>query len=175
MLPKDLLFPSQNLFQSAPLLRHQPPVPGQPVPPLSNPLGLLAEASGAAKFVNESQQPENYANNVQHLLHQSLQNDGPLDSNIAALGFPAEAVITGLGSLSEVSVPKVSESASHYQPLPTVRDLDFELDPLGLCLLSEQQVQPFFAAFFNHLHPLIAILDPNIHVSTQITPENAVC
>lgn len=134
--------------------------PLRTIPSISNPLGLLAEASGAARNV-----PDSAAGGMHDFIRHMLQSDqNALDPVVTALGLGSEEVTQSLSALTQINIPKVSESPSLSAPMKTIRDVDPELDPLSLALLTEEQVDLFWRTFFSNLHPLIAILDPSIHV-----------
>ena len=46
------------------------------------------------------------------------------------------------------------------------RDLGPEFDPVSQALLTQKEVHVFFSSFFTKLHPLLPVLDPELH-----TPE----
>mgnify|MGYP001572669294 FL=1 len=161
---------------------------------ISNPLGLLAEASEAVRGVHRAsdssatvvrEPPPLHARPVTEMLSGSA-----IDSRISSLNIPWEDLAEGLLKVTGETDSTPMRSVCFFRPraYSAKRDLNPEWDPLEIGLLTDQQSTVFFREyvalsldvalhfvcshnsfryrFWTQLHPFTTVLDPLIHVIT---------
>ncbi|KAI5481613.1 hypothetical protein MNV49_002839 [Pseudohyphozyma bogoriensis] len=160
------------------------PRPG-PSAAISNPLGLLAEASEAVRpsplFKSGFLSADSPYGSPEH--HQKktkvtdMLNTGPLDSRVANLGLSWDSVNKGLKAITADPSSKLAETEMDFfrpKTNPAVRgDVGPEYDPIDLALITPEEVQTFFRVFYAHLHPLISALDQTLHTPEFIRSRSA--
>lgn len=147
---------------------------------VSNPLGLLAETSAAESATTAAKSSNAAMPSLQSTKETTIcrfpPNSNTLmdailsqnhDARLGSLGLNKETVKRRLDLITSsgpIDLPVVSASR---KIVPTYRDDQIAEDPVEMGLLSDVEVYQFFHTFFEHLHPLIAILDPHLHVSNM--------
>lgn len=145
---------------------------------ITNPLGLLAEASCAL--------PSSSSLRIDQTMLEMLSEGAEVDPRIARLGLSTSdlsASLLAITSSSETRTLGIGDFDFFRTPLvSTHRDIGPSLDPLDLALLTEEEAYGFFETcafqlsdlaqslmlavrrFFANMHPLVSVLDPAIHV-----------
>ncbi|KAM0747196.1 hypothetical protein T439DRAFT_328958 [Meredithblackwellia eburnea MCA 4105] len=143
--------------------------------PVSNPLGLLAEASTAAGAGSPSP-PRSPAQafiieeDPLRFLEGLLQ--GPVDSNLSQFQLPDKIVLEGLNSSFQGGS---NEDVVYFKSRisRTIRDIGEKYDPILQALVTEEEARQFFQYFMDNVHKLIATMDAQIHTFEFVRSRSA--
>ncbi|KAM0753803.1 hypothetical protein T439DRAFT_322691 [Meredithblackwellia eburnea MCA 4105] len=142
------------------------------LPPATNPLGLLAEASSsAAAALVLAPPPSSHELPGKINLNQSLTSlegllQGPVDPALSNIPIPTETLLRGLSeSIAGCTGKGKERHAEYFRPriCSTIRDIGPAFDPMSLALVTEEEAAEFIEYFFRHVHHFVATLDPNLH------------
>ncbi|KAK9852673.1 hypothetical protein MYU51_007803 [Penicillium brevicompactum] len=155
--------------------------------PVSNPLALLADASGALEpleptpvsFITSSSfhdvpsttsRPTS-ASNRPSLSREVLHRPGYVSLGLTLNKTTLEAGIDAL-----IHNAECPETYSNYFKTPSQlprRDIGPDVDPVDLGLVTMDEANFLFPIYFNRLHPVNGILDPMLHTPRFVRPRSA--
>ncbi|GFZ43058.1 hypothetical protein JCM24511_00776 [Saitozyma sp. JCM 24511] len=147
---------------------------------LANPVRLLAEAaeeasSGSGGYGEQmgAIRPSSHRPPVlppQYMLPDtmaSLLHEGSVDPRIAGLSLDLDFLAQGLQALVAPTARQSlsAEDKAFFKPPKKMvkRDLGADCDPIDLALITETEANAFFDIYFQRLHPLLSVLDPELH------------
>lgn len=147
---------------------------------LANPVRLLAEAaeeasSGTGGYGEQmgAIRPSSERPPVlppQYMLPDtmaSLLHEGSVDPRIAGLSLDLDFLAQGLQALVAPTARQSlsAEDKAFFKPPKKMvkRDLGADCDPIDLALITETEANAFFDIYFQRLHPLLSVLDPELH------------
>ncbi|OBT78909.1 hypothetical protein VF21_02759 [Pseudogymnoascus sp. 05NY08] len=154
---------------------------------VSNPLALLADASGAAQALDQRLDSATESPASASALSTVQQPYGTTTAFGLASSLLRRPGGVSLGlSLSQASLERGLEAfltprdrpyqcSDYFKPScdPPVLDTGPDLDPIDLGLVTEEEVRALFPIYFARLHPINGILDPDLHTPNFVRSRSA--
>ncbi|CAG7915468.1 unnamed protein product [Penicillium olsonii] len=155
--------------------------------PVSNPLALLADASGAVQALEPSRVYNNSISTPKGISSAEDQSIRPDDGRglgrqllhrpgyvSLGLSLSRETLEAGIDALAKSS--QNLKDYSNYFTSPqqiTLRDVGSEFDPVDLGLVTMDEACYLFPIYFTRLHPVNGILDPMLHTPDFVRSRSA--